>query len=203
MNNNLYSTQILNLFSSNLDLTFCLTNCSNSGQCLVSNSTVKCVCNQNFFGKACQYNIYECPTNMCLNNGTCFGSLNNNKTSAFNSTYYCKCTANYYGNYCENKVDICQNVTCSYNGECYEYSNSTKCKCHFMYQGNDCELESVEFKTIKVVISVTSIIAIVVVICFYLIIISMDIFDYLIKGKKSLNRNRKIKPIKIRFQYIN
>ena len=103
------------------------------------------------------------------------------------------------GVYCENKINICTNETCSNNGICDDLNNLPNCKCFSMFEGETCSIESSQLTTIKLVISLSSIIAIIVIICFYLIILIMDLLKYCLMVKQ---RKRKRK-IKIRYVYKN
>jgi hypothetical protein len=116
-----------------------------------------------------------------MNNGTCIEDL----SDFSNITHYCDCGFYYYGASCEHKKDICQNETCSNNGQCIDTNNEAICVCYSLFSGSKCETASEELKTIKTFISIASIIAIAVVILFYLIIISSDFINFLMKTKRS------------------
>jgi hypothetical protein len=148
-------------------------------------------------GYACQTDTRPCSSNPCLNNATCvdFSNSMNYKMSAIidtnSSSFYCLCDEYYEGSYCESKIDLCRNETCSNNGICYESNNLPKCKCFNMYYGDKCESQSNELKTIKAIISYTTIIAIVIIILFYSCFAMMDLTKFCCKNKRIVPLNHK------------
>ena len=165
------------LLDSKYDLSGCIVNCTNRGYCvfdLVSDS-FRCACKEFYTGKACKTDLRACSSSPCLNNATCV----ENNTLAFN----CECEMGYEGVYCENKINICANETCSNNGICEDLNNLPKCKCFSMYEGDRCDKESSQLRTIKFIISMSSIIAIFAIICFYLVILIMDFLKYCLMVK--------------------
>jgi hypothetical protein len=191
----------MHLLNSSYDMSGCILNCTNHGVCWFDwvNNKYKCVCNKYFSGSSCQFDTRSCFSNPCLNNASCvdvFSNLTSNNSTLLFSTYRCECQTGYQGINCQNKIDICANETCSNNGYCHEVKNLPKCKCFSMYEGEKCNIQSNELKTIKYVITTSSIVAIFVIIVFYFLILLMDLFNYLTKRPK---RRRRI----FRFVYIN
>ncbi|CAF1100115.1 unnamed protein product, partial [Brachionus calyciflorus] len=169
---------VIELIQTELDLTDCISNCSNRGSCILkSNKRFTCSCFSNFQGDSCQYDSRQCTSNPCLNNGSCidFDSKQINSSLGEN-TYLCECDQFYLGKNCEIEKDICENETCSGNGYCYNFENRPKCKCFSMYLGEKCDVESNDIKVVKSVIKTSSIIAILVIIAF---VIMFPVFDIL------------------------
>ena len=108
------------------------------------------------------------------------------------------CNKQYEGGFCELKVDVCKNESCSGNGNCVDINNKPKCKCFSMFEGEKCEFQSNELKTVKTVKKYSAILAGVVVVVFYLTKLFMDFTKYCLKCKKKIVRkkNRKIKANK-------
>ena len=181
------------LLNSKYDLSGCLVNCTYHGYCKFdsANDNFICACNEFYTDKACKTDSRVCSSSPCLNNATCV----DNNTKSFK----CECQMGYEGFYCENKINICTNETCSNNGICEDLNNLPKCKCFSMFEGETCSIESSQLTTIKLVISLSSIIAIIVIICFYLIILIMDLLKYCLMVKAK----RRKKQIKIRYVYKN
>ena len=69
------------------------------------------------------------------------------------------------------------------------------CKCHSMFSGIHCEIESSQQKTIKSVSSTTSIIAIVMIVAFYTLILISDLLNFFC-GIDPNSGGRKIKKVK-------
>ncbi|CAF1090978.1 unnamed protein product, partial [Brachionus calyciflorus] len=164
---------LFNILSSKFDLTDCLTNCSNHGQCNYDAFMNKliCVCHENYYGSSCKFDLRPCSSNPCLNNGKCSNININN-----NLNYECQCYGDYFsGRNCEIKKDVCLNETCSSKGECYDFEHTPKCKCFNMFSGDKCEIESNNFNIIKIVIRTSSILAIIILIIFYVLCFISDI----------------------------
>jgi hypothetical protein len=70
-----------------------------------------------------------------------------------------------------------------------------------MYSGDKCEAESNELKTVKAIISYTTIIAIITIILFYSSIILMDLSKFCCKNQENLHRHKK--PVIEKYIYIN
>lgn len=138
-----------------------------------------CVCNFEYFqGSACEFDVRPCSSNPCLNNGTCldyFSKGYNLELLKMKNTFQCVCNKYFEGAYCEAKINVCQNETCSSHGNCVDLNNEPKCECFNLYEGDKCETATSTLQTIKTVVSVSSLIAIGVVIGFYMGIILMDL----------------------------
>jgi len=172
-------TQVNNILADgSSDISGCLSNCSNNGQCTSQSHKIQCVCLPGFSGSACEIDLRVCsPKNSkCLNNGPC---IETNDTNGF----ICNCTQLYTGVYCETKIDLCENVTCSKHGNCVDLGNSTKCDCFNLYLGDFCQTESVELVKIKGAISIASVIALTIIIGFYCCFIIMDFLKYFLCRK--------------------
>lgn len=179
--------RILNNYTE--DISGCLSNCSNNGICIYNyQNKFVCSCLSGYSGSACQANVKPCSKNQCLNNGTCSNKFNILKN---NYEYRCLCSKYYYGDNCEHKVDVCKNVTCSNHGTCVDNSTLPICRCFNLYEGNVCEKESDKLKTIIIVISISSKIAIITIVTFYLLIILSDIQSIFFLQKKT-NKKEKI-----------
>ena len=124
-------------------------------------------------------------------------------TLVSNSSFSCLCDKFYEGSFCESKVDICKNETCSGNGNCKDVNDQPKCECFAMYSGEKCETQSNELKTVKAIITFTSIIAVIFVIAFYCCILCMDLTKLCSRRerylKKSFKKNKRAK----RYVYHN
>ena len=159
-----------------------------------------CQCFADYFGNDCKFSSNPCVTNICRNNGTCI-------YHNYNQTYSCECFSNnnnstlFYGKNCENKIDICLNETCSSNGICYDDGFNSKCKCFYLYSGDKCQIESTELKFIKIFISISSIIAIIVLALTYFTFLFCDISKIFCKNKRRQSQNAQKKITK--FKYIN
>ena len=208
----LSSTQTVDLLTSNYDMGSCLSNCSNNGVCkfdLVNNKFI-CSCFSAYLtGAACQLDSRPCSSSPCLNNASCVDFTNANgynMSSIFstNSTeFFCLCDKYHQGSYCESEINVCQNETCSGNGNCVDLNNQAKCECFSMYLGEKCDTQSAELKTVKTIISFTSIIAIITVILFYSCILIMDVSRLCSrKAKRNSKRNKK-SPVFQKFVYVN
>jgi hypothetical protein len=171
-----------------MDISSCLSNCSNQGVCKLTNQTYICECYEYFIGVACQTDARPCSqSNKCLNNGTCVDSLDLTSSS-------CKCPQNglFYGQYCENRRNLCENVTCSSHGYCIQSQNTstiTQCKCLSGYKGDNCEIESNTVKLVKNVQWSTTAICIAVILTFWTLVICSDILDFFKIGHDHIDMN--------------
>ena len=197
----LNNSEIINLLNSNYDLSGCIVNCSNNGQCKFNSiiNNFYCSCYSIYFGGyACQIDTRPCSSNPCLNNATCVDYSTSSNYSS--SSFSCVCDEYYMykGVYCESKIDVCRNETCSTNGYCLDLNNKAKCVCSSMYWGERCEMESNELKTEKQIISIASILAIIIIILFYIFIVLLDVAKFCCE-KKVKKRKRLIQ----KFNYKN
>ena len=155
-----------------------LTNCSKNGVITINKkNSLYCSCFDYYTGVACEINLRPCSQNPCLNNGTCIDDLDNN-------TFTCNCNeTDYYGSRCEHKIDYCFNETCSLRGSCKENTlKQPECTCYSMYEGLKCEIESAKLAVIKTVIRTSPVIAIIILILFYVIIFWLDISEYFMQN---------------------
>ena len=179
------------------DLSFCLTNCSNNGQCVLDSATSKyfCMCLPNFIGIGCQTTTSPCSKYPCLNNSTC-NDLNE-------TSFKCECRENFYGKFCENRINLCQNITCSSNGYCFLNESVTLCKCYINYYGVSCEYEREFVKIIKTVTSVSLVAFLICISFFALSIIGNDIWSCLIRNQKNVSQNVNKKHKLVRLKYYS
>jgi subtilisin-like proprotein convertase family protein len=200
---NMQPNQIRDLLTTNQDITPCLLNCSNHGQCFLTNtSRFVCKCTQDYAGSLCNIDKRKCSSNPCLHNSACTDFIDPQGAYSFN----CSCSQFHYGIYCENQLDVCANETCSNNGVCKNKNMTAVCECFQLYFGEKCEIESNKAKLIKTTIKFTSILAISILLGFYLIFILIDICNLresrqrklFLKKTKSSN-----KPLVYKFTYKN
>jgi hypothetical protein len=187
--NNVSSVQLNQILEKAVgSITGCLLSCSNQGFCTYDSVTNKigCVCNQFFTGSSCQYDSRPCSSNPCLNSGNC--------TNLQNSTLFtCECDSFHTGVYCENQIDLCLNSTCVPNqGYCKVTDTTTAtCICLYGYEGVNCDQKLESLKTQKTIVSITSILAIVILGSFWCLILFMDYLKYfVIKDKRQKDRKK-------------
>ncbi|CAF1078056.1 unnamed protein product [Brachionus calyciflorus] len=186
--------RVIKILEMNYDLNNCLKNCSNRGKCIFFESKKKylCECDVGFYGESCQKDSNPCSSNPCLNKGLC--------VTLEKSSFKCECLSDYYGGeFCEQELDLCQNVTCSSQGRCLVQNHKPRCICYSSYHGEKCQFESNEGKIRKQIIKTASIIAIIILISFFLILIGIDLCSF-------LNKPKKISKVKIKYQkfhYVN
>jgi hypothetical protein len=162
---------MLDFLSSSLTQNNCLTNCSQKGDCkLVNNDSLLCECIQHFSGSTCNIDSRPCHSYPCLNNGSCVDDANQ-------FAFACECNQFYTGSNCEIQIDVCatSNETCSGHGTCHDVSHRASCVCFYMYSGEKCEIESGKVKLVQTVTSLSTIIAIIMIISTYLVMIFMDV----------------------------
>lgn len=178
------------------DLTGCLVNCSRNGQCVFNNqSQLICSCFGTYIGSSCQVDSDPCSTSPCLNNGECVKTYNSNTKSY---AFTCNCDEFHYGTRCENRVDLCMNNTsCLPHGRCAMNASFVPiCQCFQMYSGDECEIESHSLKSIKKIISTTSILAIITIVLTYSLVLLSDLHTAVTNPQKLLQRNT-LKPPQI------
>lgn len=171
--------QLMDLMRSNIDVSACLTNCSNHGTCKLEPQATQstCECNQNFTGVSCQSMTIPClQSNRCMNNATCINSAN------FTS-FTCQCPENgvYYGQYCQFKRNLCENVTCSLNGYCIQnesQNEQAECICFNGYSGKNCDIESNSIKIVKAIQWTSTLICIVALVLIWILFITVDILRF-------------------------
>ncbi|CAF1012454.1 unnamed protein product [Brachionus calyciflorus] len=177
--------KVFDLLKMDLDLNDCLTNCSNQGVCkyFKNINKYKCDCDVGFFGDSCNKDLNPCSSNPCLNDGVC--------THISKSSFKCECSSNYYdGDFCEKEIDLCQNETCSSQGRCTVQNQKSKCICFKSFYGDKCQNESYELIVTKRIIKTASIIAIIVLVTFFLILILFDITNIFCPSKKKLRKRK-------------
>lgn len=197
----LTTQDLVSIINSNYDFTNCIVNCSSNGLCkFSSNNTFVCECLANYAGHTCAQDIRPCSHSPCLNNATCLptnnSSINPNIT---NSAYECMCAKNFYGTNCEYKINICENERCSGNGICVDENDVAVCNCFWLYSGDKCEIESQTQKKIKQTAITTSIIAIVILVLFYVLVILSDVLNFFCK--KSTRRAQLSKQQTVKLKY--
>jgi hypothetical protein len=193
------------LITSKEDINGCLVNCSNNGYCSLSDR-IQCQCHRHFAGSACQINTRPCSpkNNPCLNNSTCVERVNLLDQDKLD--YECECAKNglYYGPRCETKLNVCMNETCSNNGVCVDNSSASACSCFLYYYGERCEHREHQLETISTMIRAATIVAIIIIVCFYVLIVSCDLTKYFLCVEEN---NKKFKkpnqPFIIRLSYKN
>ena len=189
---NLYAVDvnvINNIISSNFDISDCLQNCSNSGNCKLSNNNkLICSCFDGYSGSSCNTITNPCiSNNPCLNNSTCVYAPN------ATSLYECKCgQSKYYGTNCEFRYDLCSNRTCSDHGVCEidEAKNMPFCSCFKFFSGSNCEIQSAELKAIQTIDSIALVISILFIIAIYAVFVLNDILNYFLCMKIKLKIQR-------------
>ena len=151
----------------------CLGNCSSSGFCTLQPplyTKYACMCDANFYGQACEYNMLACSSYPCLNQGTCIDMTimqsNDTNTNTNTSTslelshiFKCECRNTTFGDYCEKSIDLCLNYSCSSpHGHCLMMQQQNMnmnmapvCKCNIDYSGEHCETEKSYHKVIVIV----------------------------------------------------
>jgi hypothetical protein len=210
LQNSYFLSDLLNTVD--YDISGCLANCSNKGTCKLDINTARytCFCFEHFSGIACEHDSRACSSSPCLHNSTCIDifekTVNDNLTSQaihVKSNYRCNCTELYYGVHCEHKVDVCENQTCSNRGTCHDVNGVPLCKCVKYHSGNECEIESEELQNLSKITTFTSVIAIVVLVCFYLSCVLMDLHNCLIMKKRRRRQVKIAEHVPIKFIYIN
>ena len=84
------------------------------------------MCNNGFYGDACQF-FNDCPSlDVCGENGTCIDG---------DHSYSCQCDDGYEGDHCE-LIDDCLGVNCSGKGQCMDGA----CLCYAGFTGMNCEI---------------------------------------------------------------
>ena len=167
---NNFSDKNLVSFLSMYDISDCLLNFTNHADCVFSNDKFVGECQQNFTGSSCNIDKRVCSSQPCLNNGTC-EDIFDEQTYSHN----CTCQPFYFGSFCQFKEDVCKDEKCSSNGICVDIQNEPTCKCFQMYSGSKCEIESTKVKLIKSVISTSSLLAIIILISFYVLFLISDL----------------------------
>ncbi|CAF1088212.1 unnamed protein product, partial [Brachionus calyciflorus] len=188
------------------DITGCLSNCSNQGNCKLINQKFQCSCDQHHYGSSCNIARKYCKVEKkCLNSGTCIDLIKyNTELKSYDYDYKCICSENFYGSNCENEVDLCSNLTCSSNGECVLSSlHEPKCKCFQLYSGENCEIKSLSLIVIQNVRITSSVIAIIIIILLFLYIIANDLIliNFVCFKPKNHYINQKNKDIIYKYEY--
>lgn len=172
---------------SKIDLTSCLSNCSNNGLCKVdSNFNFICECFLHFSGNDCSKDLRLCSKLQCMNDGNC-----SNVIIGSNYDFECNCSKTYNGKRCQNIVNLCQNRTCNNQGLCQINSTEAICVCFPGYSGFNCETAGIKTKIIKVVGNLAMISAIMLILCFIGLITFIDVAQFLIQKKPKVKKNTK------------
>ena len=201
------------LLNSTNDLTGCLLNCSHHGFCRKSEKTNKyaCDCNDYYDGVSCNIDKRPCSSSPCMHGAQCLNLISPSRPNQFNYSareYECKCVQSYYGTYCEKKNDLCANITCSGNGYCTDLGNSTKCRCHQYFEGDNCETKSTELEMIKTMVSISTLLAYLIFGALALLIVLSDVINYFqgnfkLSSKRSTLKRAKTQSKPIQFVYYN
>ena len=172
----LNSTKVIDLLE-HYDLSGCLMNCSNRGDCVYEKNELSCFCRRFFVGDSCESSYNPCFYSPCLNDGIC--ELLPDVLNADLLDYNCVCNDSFSGDNCEQEFDSCFNTTCSNKGECYENEDGDpECDCYQYYSGNDCEYQEDELIMRKNVSITSSIIAGFILVALYGLILVFDILKY-------------------------
>ncbi len=167
------------------DITPCLLNCSNHGQCVLNGDFYFCSCLDNYSGQTCEVDLRLCSSQPCINNATCIDYIE------FGSYLFnCTCPDLYYGMYCQFKEDVCKNEKCSSNGVCQDMKNKPVCKCFDEFSGKQCETKSMRLKVIKAVVSTSTVLAIVIIVLCYLLFIFFDLCGFFSSANKKQLKKR-------------
>jgi hypothetical protein len=185
------------------DLFGCLANCSSKGQCEYTNrNTFECKCYELRGGVACENNLHPCASTKCLNDGKCYELASFNGIDNFDVG--CNCSGLYYGSKCQEKINVCvDKMQCSGHGVCYEKNSLPFCKCYSKYEGDRCEVESVELKKLKDKISITSYLAFFIIALCFGFFIFLDLIGILINKARNMKNKRKKSSIVFRYKYKN
>jgi hypothetical protein len=125
-----------------VEINECISNCSLHGLCkLVGNQRFLCECDDHFHGPMCSIDLRPCSSQIeCSNNRTCEHNFQSGLLLVSNIpiSFTCKCDFLHTGQFCESKINLCANETCSSNGYC----NNAVCECFYLFDGDECEIES-------------------------------------------------------------
>ena len=166
----------------NTDITQCLLNCSNNGECIFNQITNNFICNcsRNYTGSHCDIDKRPCNSNrlQCMNNGVCVNTIIDPVKNNYN--FKCNCSYPFNGTRCEYKINICKNIKCSNQGICKVVNETIPtCYCFPGYSGDNCEISSIKTKIIKTV-SYTSVgVSIAFFVSLACLVIYIDISRYL------------------------
>ena len=83
-------------------------------------------------GKKCEYNINECESTPCKNNGWCIDEVN---------SYKCVCQYGNTGPHCEENIDFCDPNYCMNNATCRSLDDMFVCECTQGLTGIWCEID--------------------------------------------------------------
>ena len=83
-------------------------------------------------GKNCEYNINECESTPCKNNGWCIDEVN---------SYKCVCQYGNTGPHCEENIDFCDPNYCMNNATCRSLDDMFVCECTQGLSGIWCEID--------------------------------------------------------------
>ncbi|KAI0985486.1 hypothetical protein GJ496_002617 [Pomphorhynchus laevis] len=145
--------------------------CNNNGKCIHDkNSTFKCLCEEGFMGKYCEFQD-PCIFNPCSGYGSCSAFFIDGKKYPI---FECQCDQGFFGPFCQHNIcqpnpcqnegicdqhaeqlchcplgtdgqfceyNLCQLNPCLNNGRCeIDSSNSVHCSCSDQYTGKHCEI---------------------------------------------------------------
>lgn len=101
-----------------------------------------CKCNQDRYGRHCQYNqpLNQCISNPCQNGGTCHTSSDRDWPRGVR----CICQWGTRGDFCEVNDNDCLKNPCLNNGTCIDMVNDFLCTCPQGFTGKTCQ-DSIDF----------------------------------------------------------
>ena len=187
-----------------MDLSGCLTGCSNRGKCPLDTNTksILCECEMFFTGSSCQIDLRSCSANPCMHSGLCVDLLAS--AGAQPQSYNCSCASGFSGRNCETQNDLCQSDSCSSHGSCVSKGNVTECHCFADYSGEKCENEKNNFKKMRQSIAFSSLaLLLAAILTLVSLIVISDVLTMLGVTKKKRARLVKRKIMITKFKYYN
>ena len=116
-----------------MDIDKCAANpCSAEGTewCINLKNDYYCKCKPGYAKRTCSFDINECLSDPCLNDGRCKNEI---------GRYVCECEYGFNGTNCEKPVASCADKPCLNNGDCRQIGNRYNCSCPKGVSGRHCE----------------------------------------------------------------